>query len=133
MKNKRKPLTQEQFDQLHTTDGWNIDEVPRENWEKIPGLIRFEDTFAIIASGTVSDPRILNTIHAIAGFDVLVHESHPMVHKAESEGNAYHYVIQKINDDRHPYLMYGPFRSETRVDHWFEADDLDLYWKDDSS
>jgi hypothetical protein len=132
MGKKRKPLTQEQFDQLCTTDGWNIDEVPKKNWEKIPGLIRREDTVAIMASGTVSDPRILNQIHAIAGFDVLVHELHPMVHKAESEGNAYHYVIQKINNDRYPYLMYGPISSGTRVDHWFEADDLNSYWKDES-
>lgn len=133
MKRKRKPLTEEQYDKLCTTDGWKLNEVPAENWEKIPGLIRLEDTVAIMASGTVSDPRILNTIHAIAGFDVLVYESHPMVHKAEPEGNAYHYVIQKINYDRYPYLIYGPYRSETRVDHWFEADDLDLYWKDESS
>lgn len=130
---KRKPITQEQFGQLATIDGWNTNEVPRKNWEKIPGLLRREDTLAIMVSGTYSDPRILNEINAIAGFDVLVHESSPKTHKGEPEGNAYHYVIQKINDYRYPYLMHGPFKSETRVKHWYKADDLDLYWKDESS
>lgn len=133
MKTKRVPITKDQYDKFITTVGWNIDEVQKDNWDKIPGLVRQEDTFAIMSSGTISDPRVLNEIHAVAGFDVLVHEKNPMVHKNEPEGNSYHYVFQSISDDRYPYLMYGPFKSETRVDHWFEADDLDSYWQEETS
>jgi hypothetical protein len=133
MRTKKVPITKKQYAQFFTTVEWNIDEVPQKNWGKIPRLVRQKDTLAIMASGTISDPKVLNGIHAIAGFDVLVHEPNPMVHKDEPEGNAYHYVIQKISDDRFPYLMYGPFKSETRVKHWFQADDLDSYWEDESS
>jgi hypothetical protein len=128
---KRTPITEEQFKLIHTTVDWNIDEVPQENWEKILGLQRLDATFAIMASGTISDPRTLNNIEAIAGMDVLVGEENPKIEKGEGEGNAYHYVFQKTNDVRYPYIMHGPFKSETRIDHWFDADDLNAYWSDD--
>jgi hypothetical protein len=37
---KRSLLTQEQIDQLPVGANWQIDEVPREFWGKIPGLQR---------------------------------------------------------------------------------------------
>lgn len=105
--------------------------MPPEHWAKIPGLQRLNDTVAVMASGTLSDPGVLNDVeNAIAGADVLVHESNP--YPDEPEGNAYHYVVQRINDPRFPYVVHGPFRSETLVDHWFEADQLDRYWASQS-
>lgn len=130
MAKKITPLTEEKFQLLNTTIEWNIDEVPQNYWDKIPGLQRLESTFAILASGTTTSAQVLNGVNAIAGIDVLVHEENPMIAKKEPEGNAYHYVIQKINDERFPYLMYGPFKSETIVPHWFDSKDLDKYWGD---
>jgi hypothetical protein len=66
----------------------------------------------------------------VAGIDVLAHESNPR--KGEPEGNAYHYVFQRTSDPNCPYTMYGPFKSETIVNHWFDAEDLDNYWKIDT-
>ena len=127
MATKRIPITADQFSLLQTTDDWNIDEVPREYWGLIPGLQRLSDTVAVMASGTLSNPGVLNNIeNAVAGADVIVHEPNP--YPNEPEGNAYHYVFQKITDPRFPYLVHGPFRSETKVDHWFEAKQLDRYW-----
>lgn len=128
---KRRLLTEDQFRLLKTTDGWNIDEVPSEHWSKIPGLQRLEDTVGIMASG--SNAQILNGVRAVVGIDVLVHERNPMIHKNEPEGNAYHYVVQKINDSRFPYILHGPFKAQTIVPHWFEADALDVYWNDETS
>jgi hypothetical protein len=79
-----------------------------------------------MGSGDMSGPRLLNGIHAIAGFDHLVFERRPR--PGEPAGNAYHWVIQAITDRRFPFLLHGPFKSETRVPHWFDSDDLALYW-----
>ena len=126
---KRTPLTAEQFKLLQTTDTWAIDEVPKEHWNKIPGIERLPDTFAIMASGACNDPKILNGISAIVGFDVLACEPNPQLAKNEPEGNAYHYVIQKLNRADYPYLLYGPFKNQTVVKHWFEYEDLNKYWR----
>ncbi|SRR6266446_2493241 len=130
---KRTPLTENQFKLLQTTDGWNIDEVPKEHWDKIPGIERLHDTFGILASGTCSDPKILNSVSSIVGFDVLAHESNPNTAKNEPAGNAYHYVIQKLERTDYPYLMHGPFRKETLVDHWFDYEDINRYWRADNA
>ena len=120
-------LTEEQFRQLPLGPGWEINDVPPEIWPKIPGLVRPDETIAVMASGSTGDPRILNELRAIAGVDVLVHETNPK--SGEPEGNAYHFVFQKIRDHRYPFLMHGPFRTETVVPHWFDAADLDCYWQ----
>jgi hypothetical protein len=82
---KRTLLTQEQFDRLQLV-GWTIDEVPQALWPSIPGLQRLQDTFAIMANGSVANPGVLNGINAVAGFDVLVQEPRPMAN--EPPGNA---------------------------------------------
>ncbi len=115
-------LNDDQFKLLNTTDKWNIDEVPKENWEKIPGIQRLHDKFCIMASGS-DVPGILNGMYASAGLDVLCIETRPK--KGESEGNAYHYVIQERTDGKY---IVGPYRTETKVPHWFDATDLDRYW-----
>lgn len=121
---KQTKLTDEQFNLLKTTDQWNIDEVPQDHWSKIPGIQRLHDTISIMASGSTT-PGLLNGLSALAGLDVLCLEPRPK--KNEPEGNAYHYVVQERADGK--YLI-GPFRNETIVPHWFEAGDLDRYWKD---
>lgn len=126
---KKYPLTERQFDDLKHLEEWTIEEIPRSAWEQIPGLPRKEDTIAVMGSGNVP-PGTLNGISAVVGLDVLAHETRPK--PGEKAGNAYHMVIQKINDERYPYLMHGPFRSETLVLHHFEAEDLNVYFKDES-
>lgn len=84
------------------------------------------EQFAALASGSMDAAGVLNGLQCVAGMDVLVAEDHPMAN--EPEGNAYHYVFQRTNDQRYPYLMSGPYRAETRVRHWFEYADLDTYW-----
>jgi hypothetical protein len=123
----RYPLREEQFRQLPIGPGWTLNDVPRELWYKIPALVRIEDTLAIMASGSTGDPRILDDIKAIAKVEQLVHETRPRF--SEPEGNAYHFVIQKIRHSEYPFLMHGPYRWGTVVPHWFDADDLDRYWK----
>ncbi len=80
-----------------------------------------------MASGSSTDPTLMNIINnVVAGVDVLTHESRPK--PGEPEGNAYHYVFQYTGKSDYPYTMYGPYKSETIVPHWFNADDLDKYW-----
>ena len=127
MSTKRIPLTKEQFDQLELIPGWTLSDVPPEHWDKIPGLQRRDEIVAVFASGCCTESRILNGIDAVAGFDLLAHESRPQ--KNEPEGNAYHYVLQESQREDVPYILHGPFPCETRVTHWYEAGDLDIYWK----
>ncbi len=128
MARKRTPLTSEQFSKLKLTGGWNIDDVPRERWNDIPGLQRLDDTVAVMASGCVDDPKILNGILANAGLDILVSEANPKPH--EPEGNAYHYVIQEVKHPEFPYVLHGPYRSQTMVNHWFDVEQVETYWQD---
>lgn len=127
---KRTPLTEVQFKQLDITTGWELTDVHAKYWDKIPGLERRDEIVAVLASGCYTETRVLNAIEAVAGMDVLVHESNPR--ENEPEGNAYHYVIQQTCRKDFPYILTGPFKSETRVKHWYEADDLDTYWKEGS-
>ncbi len=129
---KRTLLTAKQFKLIDTTVDWNIKEVPPNHWDKIPGLQRRNDTFAILASGTMTDPQLLNSIESIAGMDVLVNETHPKIEFNEPDGNAYHYIVQKINETRYPYILHGPFKTETKIAHWFEASDLAIYWNENT-
>jgi len=128
---KKIPLTKEKFDLLKTTEGWNIDEVPKEYWKNIPGIQRLQDTIGIMASGSSSDPRIMHGINAIAGIDVLTFESKPNYDKGEKEGNAYHYVFQLTGDSNYPYTMYGPYTHGMNISHWYDVNDLETYWKID--
>lgn len=123
------PLTQEQFDLLGNLEAWSVDEVPPAVWNKIPGIQRLHHTVAIMASGSLLQPLDLNGLCGVAGFDVLVYEPRPK--PQEPEGNAYHYVVEQVDNPAIPFILHGPYRAETRVKHWFEADDLDVYWADD--
>lgn len=76
-----------------------------------------------MASGSC-DPGTLNGISAVAGLDVLAYEPNPK--QGEPDGNAYHYVFQKLTTGG--YLMTGPFPTDAIVPHWFDAKDLDKYW-----
>jgi hypothetical protein len=46
-----------------------------EHWDNIPGLQPLQNTFAVMASGCNVDPQFLNSIRAVAGIDVLAHQS----------------------------------------------------------
>jgi hypothetical protein len=124
----RTPLTEDQFEKMRISTDWSIDEVPPDVWDNIPKLPRRDNLLCVMASGTITDSRILNGIYAIGGMDVLAIEDNRQPN--EPEGNSYHLVFAKINDPRYPYLMIGPFKSETRVPHWYNADDLSVYWSE---
>lgn len=131
MKAKRKLLTEQQFGVLSKVQGWKVFEVPREQWGSIPGVSRLEDTIAIMGSANIYDRKLLNQIQSVAGFDQLVHETNP--HNGEPEGNAYHYVVQQISNSNYPFILHGPYRTDANINHWFQADDLDEYLKDNKS
>lgn len=116
-------MTEEQFKLLIQAGGWTVDEVPRDQWKHLPDWMRGESVLAIFASGCMNQPKVLNGMNSIGGLDFLRHETKPK--KDEPEGNAYHYVMVKTDEG---VKLYGPFRSETFVPHWFEAEDLDKYW-----
>jgi len=124
-KPKHTLITQEQFDLLSPFGYWNIYEVRKKDWALIPRVQRLEDTFGIMASGSIEESRILNGINAVVGLDVLVCEPNPS--REEPEGNAYHYVVQASNDPRWPFIIHGPYPSGTLVGHWFEFDELNRY------
>jgi hypothetical protein len=124
---KRTPLTTEQFELIGRLPNWQCYDIPRQDWGKIPGLERLQDTIAVMGSASITDLKMLNGIQAVAGLDVLVHETHPMVDKGEPEGNAYHFVVQKVNHPTCPYILHGPIRCQAVVPHWFKVDDLTAY------
>ena len=121
----RKPLTEQQFLPFLGATDWNPFEVPLQTLRCL--VPRLSDTFAVMGSACPHQPRFLNGVWAIAGADVLAIERNPKY--GEPEGNAYHVVLQQSGDARFPYIMHGPFRSETRVPHWFTYSDLDRYWR----
>ena len=65
--------------------------------------------------------------NVIAGIDQLTLEPNPKLDKNEPSGNAYHYVLQKINHEKYPYILNGPIRDGTMIDHWFDDSDLNVY------
>ena len=93
------------------------------------GLIRKEDTLSIWISGSYSNPQLAEVENAIAGIDVLTIESNPKLEKNEPSGNAYHYILQKINNENFPFVLHGPFRKGTIISHWFNDKDLNVYLK----
>ncbi len=125
----RYPLTEEQFNGLSHLSGWSVEEIPNSTWENIPNLPRKQDTISVMGSGNCT-PGMLNGVSSVVGLDVLAHESKPK--PGEKPGNAYHMVIQQIEDERFQYLMHGPFTSETLVPHHFEAENLEVYFDQSS-
>ena len=124
----RVPMTKEQFEILTTEKDWELVDVPSEHWDKIPGLQRRQDTYAVLASGTYIKPQTLNKIHSHAGIDVLTLEAKRKIN--EPEGNAYHYVVERKQDTDPQYVLIGPFKTEARVRHWHDVQDLNNYWKE---
>jgi len=107
---------------------WEPTEVP---WDSIRGLglVRQEETFSVWISGSSSNPQLTQGLNAIAGIDVLALEKKPNTHKNEPPGNAYHYILQKINNEEFPFRLLGPFSKDTIISHWFNEADLDVYLK----
>jgi hypothetical protein len=69
MKAKRKLLTEKQFNNLSILQDWQLFEIPKEQWKSIQNLPRLEDTIAIMGSVNIYNPRLLNNIQSVAGFD----------------------------------------------------------------
>jgi hypothetical protein len=108
---------------------WCPVEAPLET-TSILGLVRPQDTISIWISGSSSNPQLAFCVeNVIAGIDVLTHEQKPNLVKNEPPGNAYHYILQKIADKKFPYVLYGPYERGTIIPHWFDADDLNVYFK----
>lgn len=120
------PITHEVFSRL-TISEWEIRELPKEHWDKIPGLPRTHDAISVFYSGSFTDPRALNGIIGIAGFDVVAYENKPK--KDEPPINAYHCVIKQLDSSKNPcpYLLYGPFTEETLFGHRGGFDMLEKY------
>lgn len=110
---------------------WEPTEVP---WDSIKGLglVRREDTLSVWISGSCSNPLLAEIENSIAGIDVLTIETNPNVNKNEPPGNAYHYVLQKINDDNYPFILHGPFNKGTIISHWYDTKDLEVYFNERS-
>ncbi len=123
----RTPLTEDQFRLIVTPPDWRPVEIPLASWLQLPCVQRAYDTVAVMGSGCRFDQRVLHGVLAVAGADALVRERNRK--RGEPEGNAYHYVFQRSGHPRFPYLVYGPFTSETRVPHWFSSDHLEAYWQ----
>ena len=113
---------------FESTPEWKPTEVP---WDSILGLglARREETLSIWISGSSSNPQLTQGINAIAGIDVLTIETKPKIQKNEPPGNAYHYILQKINDEQFPFMLLGPFNKNTIISHWYSETDLDVYLK----
>lgn len=114
---KRYPLTAEQFEVLRG-EGWEIRELPRSEWDRIPNLSRRDDLVAVFYSGCMNQGKLLNGIQAVAGFDAVVQETKPK--PGEPELNIYHGVIQQLDTTRNavPFLLHAPFTEETLFGHW---------------
>lgn len=118
------PLAEEQYWTLVGRGDWSVHEVPQDLWPKLPSFMAANDALGVMASGSLDREVSLNGLSAVGGVDWLRHESKPKANGPE--GNAYHFVIVRQSDDS--LRMYGHYKTETVVDHWFEADDLNRYF-----
>ena len=132
MKKHRRPLKEAEGERIlklfQSRPEWEPTEVP---WDSIRGLglVRHEDTFSVWISGSSSNPQLSQEVNAIAGIDVLTRETRPKLLRNEPLGNAYHYILPKINNEESPFLLLGPFEKDTIISHWFNESDLVVYLK----
>jgi hypothetical protein len=123
---KKYEITYIQYESILKLENWKFYDVPQECWNNFKGVERLNDTFAIIGSADVNDPKIIHELsNIISGFDVLTLETNPK--PQEPEGNAYHYIIQKIEDPYHQFFLYGPYFEGMATNHWFTSKDLEAY------
>jgi len=115
-------LNKKQLSILQPEDKWDLHEIAYSDISKLPEWMK-KDCIGIMASGDLNNERILHGIEAVAGFDWLRIERKPK--KNEKEGNAYHFIIKHVSGDC--YHGYGPYRSGMRVEHRFDAEDIEKY------
>ena len=131
-KKHRKPLNREMGERIlkmfESKPEWTPVEIPVKSITGL-GLVRKEDTLSIWISGSYSNPQLVEFENAIAGIDVLTIETKPNSDKKEPSGNAYHYILQKIKDDKYPFILHGPFKKGTIISHWYDDTGLDVYLK----
>jgi hypothetical protein len=114
------------FNTISGLEDWHVNELPRDKWSELFDHHREDDTFAVLVSGEYSNPRMMHNVSCYAGMDQLVNESSPRTD--EPEGNAYHFVLIRSGHPKHPYILMGPIPSGTQVSHWFNYEDLSVYW-----
>lgn len=128
----RRPLNREMGEKLlklfESVSEWTPIEVPLDAISGL-GLVRPQETVSIWISGSCSNPQLAQAVSATAGIDVLSLESKPKLDKNEPSGNAYHYILQQINNEKFPFMLHGPFETGTIISHWYNAADLDVYLK----
>lgn len=131
-KKLRRPLNRQMGERIlklfESKPEWTPVEIPMNSITGL-GLVRAEDTLSIWISGSYSNPQLTQIENAIAGIDVLTIETKPNFGKKEPPGNAYHYILQKINDNKYPFILHGPFKKGTIISHWYDTKDLDVYLK----
>jgi hypothetical protein len=127
----RKPLDKKTGERvikyLQSKPEWTPIEAPDEIYNI--DLVRKEESLSVMISGSEDNPVMAHNLkNIILGIDVLVVETNPNIEKHEPPGNAYHYIIQLVNHNDYPYVLYGPYKAGTIVPHWFNDEELDKYW-----
>lgn len=127
MATKRKPLIQQQYNQLAQSTSWKIVELDPSRLKAIPGIQRKESILGAFVSSDPNSTKILNEKAAVLGMDVICYEDDPQTDRGEGPVNVYHYIITKTGDERLPYCLYGKFIEETLMGHWPSDLDLSVY------
>jgi hypothetical protein len=127
MKPNHIPITQEQFDRICKSTGWEIQEMSLDLLKVIPKIVRPDDHLGGFISGCQNQPKTLNKYSSVAAFEVLVFEKNPKEEWNEGPINAYHYVIRPSFHTTHPYILSGPYADDTIIGHHRHALDLDVY------
>ena len=127
MKKKYALLTQEDFDKLLKSDKWKIEEVDLATVKLTPLVERKHQLLGAFTSGDSTITRPLNGQPAVLGMDVFVHEENPWRNQGEGDVNVYHYVVARTGRLDFPYLIRGPYRTETLVAHWPSGLPLEPY------
>ncbi|MBN8712224.1 MAG: hypothetical protein BGO12_08435 [Verrucomicrobia bacterium 61-8] len=127
MKANHIPITQEQLDKIYSSDKWEITEINLEELKVIPKIVRPNDLLGAFISGSQDEPKRLNSYPSIAAFEVLVFEKNPKPEWNEGPVNAYHYVIRRSGNTAFPYILSGPYTTETIIGHHPDELNLDVY------
>ncbi|HTR41215.1 MAG TPA: hypothetical protein VMH87_06330, partial [Pseudomonadales bacterium] len=108
MAEKRKFLTQAEFEEINHSSDWRIVELPLNIVKKTPGIQRKADLLGAFVSGDATNTKALNGQAAILGMDIIVYENRPKETRGEWNVNVYHYVVRRTGRVDFPYCLHGP-------------------------